>query len=166
MKNIFLLLSLLVCVSLTSCDKEEFNEFNRDNRPDIPVTFPGTTTYGFNPFITHSISGGGNIEFTMSIPENSGRTIREITKVIAGGTGIQAGALSPTSTAAAYNTAPIPGNGTTVTFTTTLEEFRARTPAATAALAVAGGEIAFMFLITLDNNEQIIPVQVRVRLVA
>ncbi|WP_187262560.1 hypothetical protein [Pontibacter beigongshangensis] len=173
MKNILIILMLLTTVTLSSCDKE-YGVFYSDNRPAVPVTYPGTTTHGFNPYITHSISGGGNITFTLSIPENSGRTIREITKVVAGGTSINAGnvgsaVVGGTGATAAYNTAPISGNGTTATFTTNLDEFAAKTGEAAKTdankLIKAGGEIAFMFMITLDNNETIIPVQVRARLV-
>ncbi|MFT2007285.1 hypothetical protein ACMA1I_01295 [Pontibacter sp. 13R65] len=173
MKNIIIILMLLATVTLSSCDKE-YGVFNSDNRPAVPITFPGATTYGFNPYITHSISGGGNITFTLSIPENSGRTIREITKVVGGATAINAGTVNNavvggTGATAAYNTAAIPGNGTTATFTTTLEEFAAKTGEAAKTdankLIKPAGELAFMFLVTLDNGETIIPVQVRARLV-
>lgn len=166
MKNIFLIFMLLATVTLSSCEKE-YDTFYSDNRPAVPVTFPGATTYGFNPYITHSISSGGNIEFTLSIPASSGRTIKEITRVAAGGTSVNAGSLNPTTATGApvanYIDAPIPGNGTTATFTTTLEEFSSKSTA-NAKLVAAGNELAFMFLVTLDNNETIIPVQVRVRL--
>ena len=172
MKNIFLILSLLFAVTLTSCEKEDLGIFNSDNRPEVPVTFPGTTTHGFNPYITKSIAGDGVIEFTMSIPANSGRTIREITRVAAGGTAINPGSLNPTTATgtpvANYIDGPIAGNGTTAVFRTTLEEFKAKTgeaaKAESAKLVKANGEIAFMFLVTLDNGDTIIPTQVRVRL--
>lgn len=170
MKNVILLFSLLVVVTLTSCEKEEYSVFQSDNRPEVPVTFPGTITYGFNPYIEHSISGGGNIQFTLSIPEESGRTIKEITRVAAGATGINAGTVK-TGT---YISSPIPVNGTTATFTTTLEEFATKTGEAAKTesnkLVKAGKEIAFMFLVTLEDDgntntaDTIIPVQVRVRL--
>ncbi|MDX5420679.1 MAG: hypothetical protein LPK07_04570 [Hymenobacteraceae bacterium] len=169
MKKILLALSLLVTFGLSSCEKEDFGTFNSDNRPEVPVTFPGTTTHGFNPYITKSISGDGVIEFTLSIPENSGRTIREISRVAAGGTGVNAGSLnllSPTGTPQVnYIASPIAGNGTSVKFRTTLAEFSSKSTA-NADLVKAGNEIAFMFLVTLDNGNTIIPVQVRVRLTA
>jgi hypothetical protein len=159
MKNIILVLSLLFAVTLTSCEKEDFGTFNSDNRPDVPVTFPGTISHGFNPYISKSISGDGVIEFTLSIPATSGRTIKEISRVVGGGTSINAaGAVEGT-----YIESPIAGNGTTAVFRTTLEEFSSKSTA-NAGLVKAGNEIAFMFLVTLDNNDTIIPTQVRVRL--
>ncbi|PMD95725.1 hypothetical protein BWI97_14095 [Siphonobacter sp. BAB-5405] len=159
MKNIFLLMILCFPILLTSC-KDDFGTFYEDNRPAVPVTFPGTTTYGFNPYITKSIKDSTSaIEFTLSIPENSGRTIKEITRVSAGNSSINAGSVAN----ATYIAQPIAGNGTSVKFTTTLVEFKSKS-AANARLVTANGEIAFMFLVTLDNGETIIPVQVRVRL--
>ncbi len=161
MKNIFLILSLCMAVAFTSC-KSDYGTFYEDNRPEVPVTFPGTTTYGFNPYITKSIKDStAAIEFTLSIPESSGRTIKEITRVSGGGTSINAGGVAT----ATYIATPIAGSGTTAKFTTSLSQFKAKS-AANRALVVANGEIAFMFLVTLDNGDTIIPVQVRVRITA
>lgn len=161
MKKILVILGFLVTAVLTSCDKD-YNEFYSDNKPEIPVTFPGATTHGFNPYKSISLSGDGKIEFVLSIPENSGRTIKEITTVVGGATGIQAGNLRNASVAK-YISSPIPGNGSNVTFTTNFEEFASKS-ATNAALVKVGGELAFMFLIKLDNDQEIIPVQVRVRI--
>jgi hypothetical protein len=161
MKKIFYLLSFFVVVVLSSCDKD-YNELYSDNKPEIPVTFPGAITHGFNPYKSVALSGNGVIEFTLSIPENSGRAINEITTVVGGATGIQAGNLRNASFPK-YISNPIPGNGANATFTTTLNEFASKS-AANAALVKVGGELAFMFLIKLDNNQEIIPVQVRVRI--
>lgn len=165
MKNIvfksFLVLAL--SVACFSCKKDdELNELVRDNRPAVPVTFPGATTFGFNPYIETSIAAGGRITFTLSIPASSGRTIREITKVAAGATDINASDLNSPS----YISAPIPGNGTTAVFTTTIAEFRTRrTTVPTAPVALPNfREIAFIFLVTLDDGTQIVTQQVRVRI--
>jgi hypothetical protein len=63
-----------------------------------------------------------------------------------------------------YNTAPIPGNGTKVTFTTTLAEYTTKTglPVTTSGTATSFLARYFYFLIRLDNNEELIPVPVRV----
>ncbi|MFD2597395.1 hypothetical protein ACFSQ3_00410 [Sphingobacterium corticis] len=148
---------------MSSCEKD-YTEFYSDNRPEIPVTFDGATTHGFNPYIIVPINDG-NISFTLSIPESSGRTITSITRVSGGATSINAGGVR----AATYIASPIPGNGTKATFTTTIAEFRSKNAAnntliqsfinSTTATQV---EIAFMFLVTLDNGQEIIPVQTRV----
>ncbi|MNV80356.1 hypothetical protein D3C71_1739540 [compost metagenome] len=78
-----------------------------------------------------------------------------------GATAIQPGGVAN----AKYITTPIAGNGKTAVFQTTLAAFKASSEA-NSKLVVANGEIAFMFLVTLDNGETIIPVQVRVRLTA
>jgi hypothetical protein len=168
MKNIINKLFLLIVVASAafSCKNDDvFSELVRDNRPAVPVTFPGATTYGFNPYIVKSraaLVNGETISFTLSIPQNSGRTIKEITRVGAGATAINAATLN----SAGYNTAPIPGEGTTATFTTTLQEFSTRRPTVPTSTVAAPNfrEIAFIFLVTLDDDSQIITQQVRVRI--
>ncbi|WP_080053903.1 hypothetical protein [Spirosoma aerolatum] len=171
MKKILLNLLLLAVVaggSFSCKDDLVYSDLVRDNRPAIPVTFPGTTTYGFNPFIISSLAAGGPIQFTLSIPASSGRTIKEITKVLGGGTGITIGNLnSGTYATTLLNSAPIAGSGTTAVFTTTIADFKKKYPSvATAPVALPNyTEIQFLFLITLDDGTQIIPEPVRVRIV-
>ncbi|MDO1448545.1 hypothetical protein Q0590_19870 [Rhodocytophaga aerolata] len=168
MKNIInrLLLLLVMAIVAFSCkEDDEFSDLVRDNRPAVPVTFPGATTFGFNPYIDKSLAAlnaGEPITFTLAIPENSGRTIREITKVGAGATAINAGTLN----SASYTEAPIAGSGTTATFTTTLDEFKTKRPTVPTTTVAAPGfrELAFIFLVTLDDDTQIVTQQVRVRI--
>lgn len=169
MKHILIKGFLLATLALTNfaCkDDLEYGPLVRDNRPAVPVTFPGATTFGGNPFIDVSTAAGGTIKFTLSIPASSGRTIKEITRVVGGGTGINAASLN--SAAAALNTAPIPANGTTAVFETTLAAFRTKYPTVvvTPGTATVPREIAFIFLVTLDDNSQIITQQVRARIAA
>ena len=82
-KKGFLFIALLI-VSMACKDDLVYNDLFRDNRPAVPVTFPGAITYGFNPYIETSVAAGGAIKFTLSIPATSGRTIKEITKGAAG----------------------------------------------------------------------------------
>ncbi len=172
MKNIFanLLLLALIAGSSFSCkDDLVYNDLVRDNRPAIPVTFPGATTYGFNPFITSSLAAGGPIQFTLSIPASSGRTIKEITKIVGGATGINVGTLNTATPATAYNTAPIAGNGTTAVFTTTIADFKKKYPSVPTTPATQANtftEIQFLFLVTLDDGTQLVPEPVRVRIVS
>jgi hypothetical protein len=158
-KNIFFL--VLLSVICFSCkDDQIYSELVRDNKPAVPVTFPGAITYGFNPYVVTSIAAGGDITFTLAIPENSGRTIKEISKVGAGATAINAATLN----AASYTSAPIPGSGTTATFTTSIAEFNRLRRTATTQVAT-GQELAFIFLVTLDDDSQVITTQVRARVI-
>lgn len=166
---------LLVTLALTNfaCkDDLEYSELVRDNRPTVPVTFPNTKTFGGNPWIDVSVASGGAIKFDLSIPASSGRTIKEITRIAAGGTGINAGSLGPTTIAASnsiFSITPIAGSTTTATFQTTLADFTKRygagvnvTPSAN---PLSPREIAFIFLVTLDDNTQIVTQQVRARII-
>ncbi|GAB2600880.1 hypothetical protein [Spirosoma areae] len=158
-----LLLATLAVTSFACEDDLEYGPLVRDNRPAVPVTFPGAITYGGNPFLDVSTAGGGAIKFTLSIPASTGRTIKEITRVVGGGTAINAASLNTAS--AAINTAPIPGTGTTAVFETTLAAFKTKYPTVvtTPGTTTVPREIAFIFLVTLDDNTQIITQQVRVR---
>ncbi|MBD2701916.1 hypothetical protein IC229_14805 [Spirosoma sp. BT702] len=162
-----LLLALLAGSGLSCKDDLIYSELVRDNRPDVPVTYPGATTYGFNPYVTTSLAAGGNIQFTLSIPATSGRTIKEITKVVGGATGINVATLNAATSTTAYNSAPIAGSGTTAVFTTTIANFKQKYPTVvTAPVALPNfTEIAFLFLVTLDNGTEIVPTPVRVRIV-
>lgn len=167
MKKTIIKSFLLLTLAMTSFACEDdliYSDLVQDRRPSVPVSFPGTTTFGGNPFIDVS-AAAGNISYTVSIPTSSGRTIREITTAAGGGTGINAGTLN--AAAAKINTAPIPGSGTTATFTTTLAAFRTRFPAVSVVPStnpLTPREIAFIFLITLDDNSTIITQQVRARI--
>ncbi len=152
-------LSLFVLVGLVSCE-EDFGTFNRDNRPEVPVMFTNATTFGHDPFV--AVSQDETIEFVLEIPENSGRTITEIRKVAAGGTAINIATLNNSDS---YIESPIPGNGNSVAFTTTLEEFRERRPSVNVEVPSEGfTEIAFLFEVILDNNESIVSMRARARI--
>lgn len=171
MKHLFVkswLVALLAVATFACKEDYQYSELVRDNRPTIPVTYTGATTYGFNPFITSSLATGGTIQFTLSIPASSGRTIKEITKVVGGGTGINVATLNAATTASAFNTAPIAGNGTMAVFTTTVAAVKAKYPSVSIVPAALPNytEIQFLFLVTLDDGTQIVPEPVRVRVVA
>ncbi|MFC5412659.1 hypothetical protein ACFPMF_25260 [Larkinella bovis] len=156
----FLLLTVIALAGTSCKDDYVYSDLVQDNRPDVPVTYPGATTYGFDPYYEVSTAAGGNIKITLSIPESSGRTIKEITRVAAGATSINVATLNTASQN--YLAAPIAGNGTKAEFTTTLKDFSAKRPAVSVA---PSAEIAFMFLVTLDNGSQIVaqPVRIRIR---
>ncbi|MBD2700997.1 hypothetical protein IC229_10150 [Spirosoma sp. BT702] len=160
-----LFLALLAITAFACKDDLEYGPLVRDNKPAVPVMFPGATTWGGNPFIEVSAAGAGAIKFTLEIPSSTGRTIKEITKVAGGGTAINAASLN--TAAAVINAAPIAGSGTTAVFQTTLNDFKTKFPG----VSVAPGtptvprEIAYIFLVTLDDNSQIVTQQVRVRVI-
>jgi hypothetical protein len=162
----FLLLSVIAFAGISCKDDYVYSDLVKDNRPDVPVTYTGATTYGFDPYYEVSTAAGGNIKISISIPASSGRTIKEITRVAAGATSINV--LTLNTVAQNYIAAPIAGSGTTVDFTTTIKDFatkRPTVPVAPMALP-AFREIAFLFLITLDNGTQIVAQPVRIRVLA
>jgi hypothetical protein len=155
------ILSFLMIFAFFSCESD-YGPFNRDNRPDVPLLFTNATTYGFDPYIEVSESGDGQIEFVMEIPEETGRTISQISGVAAGSTAINPGTLK--SNDEDYIDAPVSGEGNTVTFRTSLAEFKVKRPAVTITIPKDGfAEIAFIFLVTLDNGDEIISQRSRVR---
>ncbi|WDF69282.1 hypothetical protein PQ465_02600 [Sphingobacterium oryzagri] len=166
MKKYIIIMLTLTASFFSSCEKN-YTELYSDNRPDVPVTFEGATTHGFNPFIEVPLAQG-NFSLTLTIPQESGRQIREITRALGGATSINAGGVR----AATYITSPIAGNGNRVVFNTSVTAFRASSAANNTLIqnfinnaALTRLEIAFMFLVTLDNGQEIIPVQARVFLV-
>lgn len=170
MKNTLIRILLLAVVasgSIACKDDLIYSDLVQDRRPAVPVTFPNATTYGFNPFIVSSLAAGGKIEFTLSIPASSGRTIKEITKVVGGATSINVATLNNATATSAFMTS-IPGNGTTATFTTTIADFKKKYPTvSTTPVALPNyTEIQFLFLVTLDDGTQIVTEPVRVRVVA
>ena len=149
-------------ILFSSCKKDDYN-WLKSSHPAVPVTVSNLFgTYNGVPTVQTSVSGGGAITITLNIPSTSGRTIKEITKV-ALGTNTQNYVVVQNSTAA-YNAAPIAGSGTSVTFTTSLTEYTAKTGLAVTTSGTATSFLAryFYFLVTLDNGEQIIPVPVRI----
>ncbi|MGI8599374.1 MAG: hypothetical protein ACR2KB_08965 [Chitinophagaceae bacterium] len=160
-KHKFFLLFSSILLLVTSCKKDEFGLLSQ-NHPDVPVTVNNLfMMHNGIPVVETSLSGGGTINITLTIPAN-GRTIKEISKV-ALGTSTNNYVVVQNSTPA-YNNAPIAGNGTTVTFITSLAEYTSKTGLAVTASGTASSFLAryFYFLITLDNGETIIPVPVRV----
>ena len=163
-----LLLALLAGGSFSCKDDLIYSDLVQDRRPAVPVTFPGAATFGFNPFIVSSLAAGGKIEFTLSIPASSGRTIKEITKVVGGATSINVGTLNTATATTAFNAAPIPGSGTMATFTTTIADVKKKYPSVSIVPVALPNftEIQFLFLVTLDDGTQLVPTPVRVRVVS
>lgn len=164
MKNATII-CLLILTVFSSCNKKSSLDFVTSDtaHPAVPVTVANlyAMTTGV-PTVSTSLSGGGSITITLQIPGTSGRTIKQITKVALAANTTSYGVVQ--NATAAYNSAPIAGSGTSVTFTTTLTEYTSKTGLAVTASGTATSFLAryFYFLITLDNGEQLIPVPVRV----
>src|SRR6266498_4904092 len=146
---------LLAITFFTSCKKDDFAGLTVSH-PDVPVTV--SNLYGtFNgvPTVSTSFSGGGAITITLNIPLTTGRTIKEITRVGISNTTSNYKVVQVTS--GLYNTAPIAGAGTSVTFNTSLSEFTAKTGIAVTVSGTFNSFLSryFYFLITLDNGEQV-----------
>ncbi len=162
----------------------------QDSPAEIPVTVTNQDVYERYPIIivrgapaTAAAALTGDIPFviTFQIPAGSG-TIKEITRVQTGNTGLNL--LQNGTVAQAYNfngttgLTPTVGNGTnTITFRTSLADYRAyRTRvgaviAGNAAVVDTGTNtpqapnfLRYFFVLTLADNTQIIPVEVRIRL--
>jgi hypothetical protein len=152
---------LLSALALAGCTKQSKTSGPfplSDVRPAVPVSVQNAMDYRPEPTVSTSISGGGAIQVILSIPSGSGRTIKEITKVAASISYVQ---IQSTGSTGFYTSAPIPGTGTTVTFSTSLTEYAAKAggtaPAANTELAKK-----FYFLVTLDDNSVIVTDAVRV----
>jgi|GEM_PF-444885 len=169
-KNLLLLLCL--AAGAFACDDQFEDDLVRDNRPEVPVTFPGAVIYGFNPYYSASlkdtaVTSTATLAIQMAIPENSQRNIQEVSKVVVGATGINVATLSA-ATRPSY-VPPFPGNGKTASFTTPVRSFYLAsgklTDAEVTALRAPGGyvERALLFLVTLDDDTQVVPMQLRVR---
>lgn len=160
--NRIVLTGLLFVTMLSACDRDKKYEGLDNTGPKYAVTVSnlyGIFTY---PVVATSLSGGGAITITLNIPANTGRTIKEITRVALGTSG--ANYVVAQRTTGLYNTAPIPGSGISATFTTSLAEYTTKTGLAVTVGGTATSFLAryFYFMVTLDNGEQLLTEAVRV----
>ena len=160
---------ILLAISslLFSCDDKFEGQIVRDNKPEIPVTFDGATTVGFNPYYTVAYSAGtGAITISLSIPQNAKLKIKQVENVIAGATSINVASITSPSQPQ-YLTSPVAVNGTTFTLNSSITEFNTKVTSGnriTAAPAAgAFTERAFMIRLRMDDDSFIIPVQCRIR---
>ena len=162
----FLILGLTISV-LLSCKKGGFTPIS-DNRPTTPVNVLNLyATYNV-PVVAASVKDSV-ITIQLGIPSSSSNKIKEITRVVysnsisAAATLLAAKVVNNTNVGI-YKSNPIPGNGQTVTFTSSFPEYRQITsqtiPVPTSTNALLNRY--FHFLITLDDGTQIITEPVRV----
>jgi hypothetical protein len=161
-KIIFFLLTSAFSATFSSCEKQKLGPLS-DLRPAVPVTVDNAVYYRPEPTITVPLAGTGAISITLSIPAGSGRTIKEITRVATSTTYSKVQGSS-----GFYNTAPIAGSGTSVTFTSSLTEYFQKNPASASNPPPSLNNelgLRFYFLITLDDGTVLIPEPVRVLIV-
>jgi hypothetical protein len=156
----------LLAMTVVGCNEDFEGEIVKDSRPAIPVTFDGATTVGFSPYYTVSYANG-NITLTLSIPDDAGMNIKEVSNIVAGTTAINVASIS--AAPGQYLPSPVAVNGKTYTLTTNITEYNTKTAGAARITAppAAGAlvERAFMFKLKMDDDSIIVPVQVRIRLV-
>jgi len=170
MKNFRLYINIIslafLAIAVLGCNDDFEGEIVKDSRPEIPVTFDGATTVGFNPYYTVSYADG-NIVLTLSIPDNSSMNIKEVSNIVAGATSINVASITAGSSIQ-YLPGPATVNGKTYTLTTNITEFNTKVPAsARITAAPAAGvltERAFMFRLVMDDGSLIVPVQCRIRI--
>ncbi|HZY81271.1 MAG TPA: hypothetical protein VFE50_17225 [Cyclobacteriaceae bacterium] len=178
MKNVYRIIIFVACAGLfTMCepDGKYYNPISQDNIADVPIMFTGATTYGANPYYSVGWQGGNApIKITIDVAAESPLKIKEVAKMIAGATGINAGSFATTAN---YLPGPVAASNGVVVINTTLAEFNGKfaatnaarvtqanvTTAATSTPATPYAERAFMFLVTLEDNSQIITQQLRLR---
>lgn len=131
----------------------------------MPVTVANAYDYLPSPTVKAS-KAENKITITLQIPAESGRKIKEINKIAASTTAnytaIYSGTAVGTGTTQLWSNTPVAVNATSYTFSTTFDEYKAKTgtTATPASNAFLGRD--FYFLLTLDNGQTIIPMYTRV----
>lgn len=160
--------ALLILLS-TSCEKTEGFTSLTDSVAELPVAV--ANVYDYLPAPTVKASKAENkITITLQLPAESGRTIKEVTKIAVAGTAsygpIHNGTVVGRGANQLWSNTPIPVNAPTYTFTTTFTEAQAKSPTALgltwppASNTLLGMD--FYFQLKLDNDQTIIPSYVRV----
>lgn len=149
---------LVLVVLVTSCKKEAFNGLS-DVKPPIPVTVTNAVDYRPDPTVPTSKASGGNIQIILAIPAESGRKIKEISKIAASTTYT---AIQSSGSTGFYTSSSIVVNNTTATFNTTVSEYVVKGPGVIPSFTNTELAKRFYFMLTLDDGTVIIPQPVRV----
>jgi len=154
----------LLLLVFVSCKKTEgFHSLTDTKAPNATIV---TNAYDFLPSPTVKASKAENkITITLQVPESTGRKIKDVTKIAASTsanwTTIYSGTVVGTATSQLWSNTPIAVNGSTYTFTTTIDEYKLKTASGTpASNAFLGRD--FYFMLTLDNGETVITENIRV----
>lgn len=159
-KKLYLL--LLLATVLLSCTKDKGFGSKSDNVPINLISVSNAKDYRPDPTVTTSLGGGGNIQVVLSLPANSKRSIKEITKVAASTSYTK---IQSAGTTGFYSVTPVAGSGTSVTFTTTLDEYFTKFPVSASNLAAKKDtelSLRLYFLVTLDDASTVITPGVRI----
>ncbi|HVG16684.1 MAG TPA: hypothetical protein VM935_17045 [Chitinophagaceae bacterium] len=154
-KNILAL--AITGLMLFGCEKTKTFNALSDSIPANAVIVSNAFDFRPGPTVKATLADR-KIQIVLTI--SGGRQIKEITRVSASTTYTQV-----QGTTGLYSSTPIPGNGNTVTFNTTIDEYKTKT--ATTADPAVNTELArrFYFLVTLDDGSQVVPSDVRVLIV-
>lgn len=145
----------------SSCSKQETDPL-MDARPDVPVNFTNATYYRPDPTVTCSLKDS-IITINLEIPAQSGRTITQISKIatFTSYTRIQ-GATN------LYVSTPIPVNGTSYSYKTSLKEYYTKNPSTGKTGSnpdpAPNVELAlkYYFSVKLDDGTELITMPVRI----
>ena len=152
----------LLTAVLFSCTKNKGFGPKSDNIPVNLISVSNAADYRPDPTVSTSIGGGGNIQVVLSLPANSKRSIKEITKVAASTSYTK---IQSAGTSGFYTVIPIAGSGASVTFTTTLAEYFTKFPVSASNLAAKKDtelSLRLYFLVTLDDNSTVVTPGVRI----
>jgi hypothetical protein len=156
--RINIIASLLLAFSLISCEKQDIGPLT-DNKPETPVIISNAVYFRPEPTVTVPI-GTGAIQIVVSIPANSPRTIKEITKIAASTSFTQI-----QGTTGLYVSTPIAVGAKSYTYNTSFTEYYQKRPQSASNPAPAvNAELAnrFYFMLTLDDGTVLISEPVRV----
>lgn len=171
MKKIVYLLALTFIGSLAACKQDG----NAPGIMDLPATnnavlFTNYKYFERIPIYETSLAAGGKIDITMTLPDASPRSFKEITQV--GASTVNASINQNTfKTTANTFASKIAVTGKSATFSTTVPNYLTfkkimALPVLPAASTANGGtyyDIQFFFLVTLDDDSTVVPVETRVR---
>jgi len=165
LKIYYIVFIIMAAIILNGCTKQTTDPL-MDARPNVPVNITNATEYRPDPTVTTSLTGGGNIQIVLAIPEQSGRTIKEITRIAAS---TSYSKIQSTGATGWYVATPISVSATTYTYNTSVTEYFSKFPvSASNPAAKANAELALRlyFLITLDDGSQVVTMPVRVLVLA
>lgn len=158
------LIALFGIMAFSSCKKDGFDPMG-DAPADVPVIVNNVFDYRPSPTVQAS-KAANQIRIVLEVPAGTGRTIKEILKIAAQPAGnytaIYTGTAVGTGTTQLWSNTPITVNASTYTFTTTFDEWKAKTGVTTTPASNALLSRDFYFKVKLDNDQEIYPMSVRV----